>query len=263
MELKATTYGVKQIEGRSVTGIASVFGNVDTGFDRMWPGAFTKTISERRAKFRHLWNHDSFNPPIATIDDIKEIGRADLPDTVLAAAPDAVGGLQITRTYLDTPRGNEVLAGLKLGAINEMSFGYDAIPGKVQFTEEGNNTIRELYEVRLWDTSDVNWGMNEATVGVKGAVLTMPLEVLLKHIEAVMQHMKAGARHSANDTKLLNAIHKAAVSLGATNCKGSADEEDETEEDAGKSRAGTYSGPLTLHRLTQDLADLELAILTT
>lgn len=264
MEIKSMPYGVKAIEGRSVTGIAGVFGNVDSGFDRLWPGAFTKTISERRAKFRHLWNHDNSSPPIATIDDIKEVGRVDLPDSVLQAAPEAVGGLQVKRTYLDTPRGNEVLAGLKAGAINEMSFGYDPIPGKVGFTEEGATTVRELYELRLWDTSDVNWGMNEATAGVKGQLLMMPLEVLMKHIEAVMLDMKAGARHSSADVKLLNSIHNAAVSLGASTCKGIAGEGDATNEDeAGKSRADLYTGPLTLHKLSQELADLELMILTT
>jgi HK97 family phage prohead protease len=261
MELKSFPFAVKAIEGRTATGITAVMGNIDTGYDRLWPGAFTKTITERRSKFRHLWNHDYFSPPIATIDDIKEVGRDGLPDAVVAMAPEASGGLLVTRTYLDTPRGNEVLAGLKSGAINEMSFGYDAI--KVAFTKEGDRDIRELYEVRLFDTSDVNWGMNEATAGVKGLLLAMSPEVFMQHLEATVQAIKAGARHSANDVKLLNAIHKAAVDLGATDCKGVVEEDgeegekDEAEtEDDEKSRAA-YA--LTLKRADDFLRESRIS----
>lgn len=238
MELKSLPFAVKAIEGRTVTGICAVMGNVDEGNDRIWPGAFKMTLATRLPKVRHLWNHDTNSPPIAAIKEAREVGRDELPEQVLAMAPETSGGLLVTRTYLDTPRGNEVLAGLEAGAINEMSFGFDSI--KVAFTKEDQRDIRELYELRLWDTSDVNWGMNEATAGIKGLVLGMSLEYLLHQLQ-----LKAGARHSSADVKLLNMIHKAAVSLGATGCKGIV-EEDEAETEDEKSRAAEYA--LTLKR---------------
>lgn len=249
MELKAIPGGLKAVEGRAATGITAVFGNVDTQGDRFWPGSFSKTIQERRPKFRHLWNHDFMAPPIAHITDIKEVGRADLPDAVIVAAPDATGGLQVTREYLATPRGDEVLAGLKAGAINEMSFGFDAMPGKVAFTDQGQMQIREVYEVRLWDTSDVLWGANEATVGVKAL---LPLELLLKQLEAWLTEFKAGARHSKKDTENLNLIHHLAVDLGATVCAGKIEPGDDGAADdaAAKSRAAQA---LTLMRAQIDL----------
>jgi hypothetical protein len=65
--------------------------------------------------------------------------------------------------------------GIKSGAINEMSFGYD--PTKFDFEEIDDQKsgrkrlVRNLRELRLWDTSDVNWGMNPATMAnVKSAI---------------------------------------------------------------------------------------------
>jgi HK97 family phage prohead protease len=245
METKSIPSAIKGVDGRTVIGIASVFGNVDDMGDRIWPGAYSKTISERATKFRHLWNHDFFSPPIAKIDTIQEVGRDALPEQVLSAAPDAMGGLEVTRTYLDTPRADEVLKGITSGAINEMSIGLDAL--KYDFSEVDNQRVREIREIRLYDTSDVLWGMNAATAAAK---MNLPLELLLKQLELQLADLKAGARHSNADTKLLNAIHKAAVDLGATSCKGLIDDESD-----GKSRAVPV-GALTLSGMRLRLLEL-------
>ena len=39
------------------------------------------------------------NPPIASIKEIREVGREELPDTVLKHAPEATGGVSVTREY--------------------------------------------------------------------------------------------------------------------------------------------------------------------
>ena len=161
---------------RTITGISSVMGVVDAGGDLMFKGAFAKTIGENGTRVKHLWQHDFSMPPIAAVLDLKEIGRTDLPKDLKEKYPTAKGGLLVKRRYLDTPRGNEVLAGLKSSpaAINEMSFGYDAVKFDFEEIEEGEmkgNIIRNLREVKLWDTSDVNWGMNKATVANMKAYL--------------------------------------------------------------------------------------------
>jgi HK97 family phage prohead protease len=226
-EFKSFPYAVKGIEDRTVTGIVSVMGVIDEAGDRIWPGAFTKTIAERRSKFRHLWGHDFSSPPIASIDDIHEVTRAELPQSVLNSATEATGGLEVTRTYLDTPRGNEVLAGLKAGAITEMSFGFDTISGKMAFTDlEDGRRIRELYELRLFDTSDVLWGMNGNTAAVSKA-LALPLDLLVKHLETLLE-TRAGARHSESDAKLIDNLHDLAAKLGARTCKGILTDDDKS-----------------------------------
>jgi HK97 family phage prohead protease len=213
-ELKVAPHYIKSIDGRTVTGIASVFGNLDSYNDRIWPGAFTKTISERGSKVYHLWQHAMDQPAIAIIRSLREVGRTELPQVVLDAAPDATGGLEVAREYLDTPRANEVLLGLQAGITYEMSFAFD--PVKYDFEEDENDSmwgaIRNLREVRLYETSDVLWGANAATVASK-----MPLQLLLRQLDGIIAEIKAGRRHSDGDLKLINQIAQSALDLGATN----------------------------------------------
>ena len=168
MERKVVTE-FREIDDRIVTGFPSIFGNVDDGGDLIRAGAYRKTIQERRGRMRWLWQHDNTLPPIATILDIAEVGREDLLPEILDQFPEAIGGLRVKREYLDTPRGNEVLVGIKSGAVNEMSIGYD--PVKIEPHEpmeiNGRPVYRILSEIRLWDLSDVNWGMNAATANLK------------------------------------------------------------------------------------------------
>lgn len=244
MELKTIPQHIKTVDGRTVTGIFAVMGNVDSYNDRLWPGAFSKTFAERGGKTKFLWQHNFDAPAIAVITTLREVGRDELPPEVLAAAPDATGGAEVVRTYLNTPRADEVLEGIKDGVPYEMSFGYDALKFDFETPPDARDEwdkIRNLREVRIWEVSDVLWGANDATLASKAQ---LPLEFLLKQLEL---HTKAGARHSASDTNLLNAIHQAALELGATNCKGVL--EDRAEGDEGKSRADGPSLTLLHERL--------------
>lgn len=177
MEFKLTPTFKQDVEDRTVTGLCAVMGNVDLGKDRIAPGAFTKTILENRKNFRHLWQHDADSPPIATILDIKEIGKSALPSDLTAEYPDASGALQVTRKYLDTPRADEVLSGIKDSAINGMSFAYD--PVRTQRTKAADGTmIRDLLELKFYESSDVNWGMNPAARAQKSYLLYSLLNAL-------------------------------------------------------------------------------------
>lgn len=155
---------VSSIDGRKVTGFASLSGNVDSGKDRIFYGAFRKTLKENGGRVKHFWQHDIFQPPVATILELKEVKAEDLPPKLLEIDPTITGGLKVVREYLDTPRGNEILTGIKAGALTEMSIGYDPIKFDFEEDKEQGGMIRNLRELRLWDTSDVNFGMNSLTV---------------------------------------------------------------------------------------------------
>ncbi|EKE07886.1 MAG: hypothetical protein ACD_17C00479G0001, partial [uncultured bacterium] len=156
MEFKSVPSFVKLVEDRTVTGLTAIMGNVDDGGDRIHSGAFRKTLQENAKRVKHLWQHDASQPPIAVIKSIEEVGLSDLPLDLIQKFPAATGGLQVAREYLPTPRGEEVLRGIVGGAISEMSFGYD--PVKFDFEEFSPGVlVRNLRELRLWDTSDVNW----------------------------------------------------------------------------------------------------------
>lgn len=216
-ERKAGFLMPSSINDRTVTGIFSVFGNMDSYADIIHNGAFSKTLSERAGRVLHLWQHDMDAPPIALIDSIREVPRQALPAEVLMRAPTATGGAEVTRTYLDTPRANEVLTAIRSGAPLEMSFAFDAV--RFDFEESASSplgVVRNLRELKLYETSDVNWGANSATVAAKARGMTMPMSTLLHALRAAM---KAGARHSTRDTQLINQIAEAAIELGATSVR--------------------------------------------
>jgi phage head maturation protease len=223
-----------EAEGRIRVGIAAVHGNVDSWGDRSHFGSFAKTIAEGMKRVRHLWMHNSSQPPIASIIKLEEVGRDELPSEVLAKAPDATGGLKVWREYYPkdiNPISEVVLYGIDKGDINEMSYAYDVT--RADYTEEENEAgqkiqIRELREIRLYDTSDVNYGMNSATVaaGAKGLALELlPLGNLYQQFLMHLEEAKAGRRNSVSDLALLNQMHQIAVDLGAECAPVDGDEE--------------------------------------
>lgn len=253
MEFKSGPQYTKAIVDRTVTGLFAVHGNEDSVADVGHAGMFAKTVQERGGTIRFLWNHDFKSPPVAAIKAIRELALADVPAAVLAVAPDATGAVEVEREYLDTPRGNEILAGLKAGAITEMSYGFDPIKVDFQSKSDGSR-VRHLLECRLLDISDVLWGANEATLAAKAR---WDWDTLLAQLAAHLADQKSGARHSAADTAQLNTIHAAVVALGATSCKGILD----PAADAGaKSRADT-SVLVPLTQLQARLQAFEISLL--
>jgi phage head maturation protease len=221
--------------GRIRVGIAAIHGNIDSWNDRSHLGCFAKTLEEGRGRVRHLWNHNSGQPPIASIKDLQEVGREELPSEVLIKFPDATGGLKVTREYYPkdiNPMAEVILYGIDKGDINEMSYAYDVV--KADYSEQEINgqkvQIRELRELRLYDTSDVNYGMNPATVAnVKGFDLDiLPLGTLYQQLLLHNDEIKAGRRNSSSDETLINQIHSLAVDLGAA-CAPAADDDEKSD----------------------------------
>jgi len=220
--------------GRKRTGFAAIHGNVDSWDDRSHPGAFAKTIAEAAKRVKHLWNHDGNLPPIATIVDLKEVGADEIPDEIKSQYPAGVitGGLKVVREYYENELANWVLAAIDKGDVDEMSYAFDVV--KCDYTDEklptgGSRRVRELRELKLFDTSDVNWGMNPATVGnVKGFKFELqPLGALYQQFLMHQEQIKAGRRNSESDLALLNQMHKIAVDLGAECQPKMADEDEE------------------------------------
>lgn len=236
MEYKASKAFTMGIEGRTVTGIFAVHGNVDDGNgwssrDRSHPGVFGDFSVDGRKRVVFLWQHNSYDPPIAAIDQLFEVARADLPPAVLKYAPDATGGTAVKRTYLETPRGDEVLAGLVNDAITEMSYSYD--PTRWDFEKGPSDSdirIRNIYEADLYDCSDVCWGMNPATsadgtkgqnwkaqplIAHAGAVEAAIAELAARLVELKERRSKEGRTFSAANYSALTGIADSLDTLGA------------------------------------------------
>lgn len=222
IEYKAAPAFTMGIDDRTVTGIFAVHGNIDGGGDRGHPGLFGDfTADGGRSRVVHLWQHDASQPPIARIDRLFEVARADLPAAVRLYAPDATGGTAVQRTYLDTPRGNEVLSALAAGALTEMSYAYETTKWDYEEVDGQPMPIRNLYAATLFDTSDVNWGMNPATSadGSKGQPLHIEQAGALAALDRLaarwkdvhsLRVVKEGRRFSAST---LGEIEKAIAAL--------------------------------------------------
>lgn len=170
MEYKKLPHFVKSIEDRTVTGIVAVHGNIDSGGDVSINGAFSKRLGKGRNRTRFLWQHDDKMPPIASIKSLREIGRDELPEKVLEYAPEATGGLEISREYYPkeaSELSNWIFHSIKMNDVEEMSYGY--IVHESEYDNVNGRKVRILKDIELLDCSDVLWGMNPATAGVKSA----------------------------------------------------------------------------------------------
>jgi len=172
MDYKTLPFFVKELDVKSrlVTGIFAVHGNIDSGHDMSINGSFEKYLKSGRSRVRFLWNHNSMNPPIASVKQVREVGREELPAKVLEWAPEATGGVEVTRKYYeDIPLSDWVFKGIQEGDITEMSYAYDVHEYTIKEEDDPHvRPVRILNEIELYDISDVNWGMNPATSGVKG-----------------------------------------------------------------------------------------------
>lgn len=212
IEYKASPAFTMGIDGRTVTGIFCVHGNVDDGDgwssrDRSHPGLFGDFSADGRKRAVFLWQHNSYDPPIATIDTLFEVARADLPPAVLKYAPDATGGTGITRTYLTTPRADEVLAGLTAGALTEMSYAYEARERTFEKPSDDRALpIRNLIKADLYDVSDVNWGMNPATSadGTKGRPIAIEHSSVLAAVDAYIKRYQQLSELRAKEGRVLS-----------------------------------------------------------
>jgi hypothetical protein len=204
MEYKALPQLHKSIEDRTVVGLVAIHGNIDSGGDRSWPGSFADIKDNGRMRARFVWQHRTDEPPTAAINYIREIPRAELPEAVLKFAPEATGAVEVSRTYLDTPRGNEILAGIRAGAIEEMSYAYEIPSGGADTEEVDGITIRNIRKVRVFDLSDVLWGMNGATLGSKGQPLEIEHQAVLAAVDAHIKRYQALASLRAKEGRVLS-----------------------------------------------------------
>lgn len=220
-EYKAIPQFTKTIDDRTVTGIFAVHGNVDEGGDRSWPGSFANIAVNGRTRARFVWQHRTDEPPIAAIKNVREVGRNELPHSVMGYAPEATGGVEVTREYLDTPRGNEVLAGIKAGAIEEMSYAYDVT--RFDFEESDKGMVRNIREVKLYDISDVLWGMNPATVGAKGLPLEIEQQTALAAVDAYIKRYQSLASLRAKEGRVLSGENRKRIEAAAEALAGAQD----------------------------------------
>jgi HK97 family phage prohead protease len=135
-------FEVKTIsEAGAFTGLASTYFGVDLGGDMILPGAFTKTLAEKRGQVPLLMGHDTRSP----------IG--------LATLTDSPQGLVVKgELVLEADGAKSAYALLKKGVIKGLSIGYDTVKSVM------DGGVRKLSELKLWEISLTAFPMNPDAV---------------------------------------------------------------------------------------------------
>lgn len=146
-------FELKEIsDAGTFSGYGSVFGVKDSYDEVVVPGAFADSLAEQKAAGRMpamLWQHRSAEP----------LG-------VYTSMTEDKTGLKLEgRLALDTVRGAEARALLKMGAISGLSIGFQTRDDSY----DAKTGIRTLKKVDLWEVSLVTFPANESArvAGVK------------------------------------------------------------------------------------------------
>jgi HK97 family phage prohead protease len=162
--------------------VVSVFGMIDDGGDIVQPGSFAKTIYEHGTRVKVLDQHqtDSALRVVGRPLSLREIGKDELPFEVLQQFPDANGGLLAKTQYaMKTDNGRNMFELVSGGFLPETSIGYDALDVAFENREvDGKEVpVRLLNTIRLWEYSNVIWGMCAATFTLSAKELQMDAKV--------------------------------------------------------------------------------------
>lgn len=204
--MRYKTLELKADETGKIAGFFSTYEKTPDSYgDIIAPGAFTKTIEERKASghpFPLCWNHD-FSSVIGVVDNVeeKEIGP------------------YIEASFLDTVLAQDVRKMVQSGAVYQFSFAYDVLKSREPDAEEkSNGVLNVLEEVEVFEVSVVTVPANQNAVvtDIKGA------------IEA---EIKAGRRNNKSDEETIKQIISLAQSL-LTAKEDDKPEEEEAEEEA-------------------------------
>lgn len=167
----------KEKEGLTLFGHAAVF-NVETVIDswegtfreRLAPGAFTKTLSERTPviQFDHGYHPLIGSIPIGTLREAKE---------------DAVG-LYIEVELHDNWLIQPVRDAIASGAVTGMSFRFRVVKEEFDDSNSDELPLRTIKEVQLYEAGPVVWpAYEETTVGVRTGDLNKLVEIRQRLVE--------------------------------------------------------------------------------
>lgn len=162
-----------------VTAVVSVFGVIDDGNDRIWKGAFAKTLLEFSGRVKVLDQHntDSTDRILGRPIEMHEAGADELPQEVKDAFPEATGGLVVTIQFnMKTQAGSEAFWRISAGDLTEYSIGYQAFDSDIseEMVAGKKVRVRNIRTIKLWEFSPVIWGMNPATATISSKDNPMP-----------------------------------------------------------------------------------------
>lgn len=134
----------KEDDGRlTITGYGAYFNNVDSYGDVIVPGAFTKTLIERKGRIAFCYQHDIWNP-VGKIEEIYEDDKGLKVVVKLSAANE------------------DIQTKVKEGILKEMSIGYRTVNSRSEI--QNGIEVNLLTEVKLIEISLVTVAANPLAV---------------------------------------------------------------------------------------------------
>lgn len=144
-EVRSFALEVKANADGTIEGYGSMFGVRDNYDDVITAGAFAVSLADHKASSTMpamLWQHEA-DEPIGVWTEMVEDAK----------------GLRVKgQLCMDTTKGKEAHALLKMGAINGLSIGFMSVPGTSKYNDEG---VRVLTQIDLWEVSLVTFPANE------------------------------------------------------------------------------------------------------
>lgn len=205
-KISGNFYGVKTISAkvtdidkgsRLVKGYFASFDTLDSDFDVIKKGAFSKSISERgvnstgNRKIAHLRNHDWEHQ----IGKITELFEDDF-------------GLGFVSKMGNSTKGNDALLDYQDGILIEHSIGFNYIGDKMKYIEESSfsdNGHYEINEVKLWEGSGVTFGANSLTPVVDVAKGLVDKDLTFKRINELTIILEGALKNGkGTDSRLEN-----------------------------------------------------------
>lgn len=184
MEYKSFEFELKDSteEGR-VTGFASTYGDLDSYRDIVMPGAFTKTLNERKDRIPFLWEHD------------KPVGDGTATDTAKGLIADSM-------LFPELSTFGDHMALLRRRVVKSMSIGYKTMKDGWDKAKDA----RLLHEIKLYEISYVLFPANEQAM-IDGVKSDDRHFAALRMLYEFQNEIKAGrAISAATRAKLLSAI---------------------------------------------------------
>jgi HK97 family phage prohead protease len=141
-------------EAGAFSGYGAIFGNVDSYGEIIKRGAFAETLSEWKSRGKWpkmLLQHGGMG---VTSDDMLPVGQW------TSMKEDSKGLWVEGRLFaMNTERGQYIYEGLKSGALDSMSIGFQTIDSATE-TRDGE-TYRLLTKIKLWEVSIVTFPAND------------------------------------------------------------------------------------------------------
>ena len=176
------------IETGEISGLSTIFNDIDQVDDTLLPGSFTKTLDQGGADRPLLWQHNHSMP----------IGTAVHKQTDAALELSGV-------ICKEVQQGRETLALLKMKAIKGISIGFEIKDD--QFTSKG---VREIKEAKLWESSIVTFPcLLSAQVTAVKAMKQLSSKDFLNFLDHLSRHeieMKKNEKYLVEAKDKINAI---------------------------------------------------------